>query len=127
VVTLTSNKEGAQIQQARGADGRTIGQIVVDEVAAHNAAASPLGSIGLVIGATIGAVEVDLSKLNGPILAPGLGAQGGTAEDVHRLFGAARGVLPSVSRDVLRAGPDVTALRDAARRYREQLVHHVGA
>jgi orotidine-5'-phosphate decarboxylase len=125
VVTLTSNQEGAQIQRARGADGRTIGQIVVDEVAAHNATAASLGSIGLVIGATIGAVEVDLSKLNGPILAPGLGAQGGTAADVRRLFGAARGVLPSVSRGVLRAGPNVGALRDVARRYRELVVDHV--
>lgn len=126
VVALTSNPEGAQIQHARSAGGLTVGQIVVDAVAAHNWGASPLGSIGVVIGATIGAVEVDLSKLNGPVLAPGLGAQGGTAADVHRLFGAARGVLPSVSRDVLRAGPDIRALRDAARRYREQLAHHAG-
>jgi orotidine-5'-phosphate decarboxylase len=126
VVALTSNPEGAQIQRARSAGGLTVGQIVVDAVAAHNWGASPLGSIGVVIGATIGTVEVDLSKLNGPVLAPGLGAQGGTAADVHRLFGAARGVLPSVSRDVLRAGPDIRALRDAARRYREQLAHHAG-
>jgi orotidine-5'-phosphate decarboxylase len=126
VVALTSNPEGAQIQHARSAGGLTVGQIVVDAVAAHNWGASPLGSIGVVIGATIGAGEVDLSKLNGPVLAPGLGAQGGTAADVHRLFGAARGVLPSVSRDVLRAGPDIRAMRDAARRYREQLAHHAG-
>jgi orotidine-5'-phosphate decarboxylase len=126
VVALTSNPEGAQIQHARSAGGLTVGQIVVDAVAAQNWGASPLGSIGVVIGATVGAVEVDLSKLNGPILVPGLGAQGGTADDVRRLFGAARGVLPSVSRDVLRAGPNIRALRDAARQYREQLVHHAG-
>jgi orotidine-5'-phosphate decarboxylase len=120
VVTLTSNPEGAQVQQARRPDGRTVAQTVVDEVAAHNTGVAPLGSIGLVVGATLTELPADLSKLNGPILAPGLGAQGGTAGDVRRLFGKAPGLLPSVSRDVLRAGPDVTALRDAARRYQEQ-------
>jgi orotidine-5'-phosphate decarboxylase len=47
-------------------------------------------------------------------LAPGVGAQGGTADDVRKLFGGAlRDVVPSVSREVLRHGPDVTALRRA--------------
>ena len=99
---------------------RTIAQLVVDEVTEHNHGAAPLGSVGLVVGATIGDLDVDLAKLNGPILAPGVGAQGGRAEDVRRIFGAARGVLPSVSRDVLRAGPSVSALRTAARGYRDQ-------
>ncbi|HZE50268.1 MAG TPA: orotidine-5'-phosphate decarboxylase [Jatrophihabitantaceae bacterium] len=120
VVTLTSNKEGQDVQLAHAADGRTIGQLVVDEVAEHNVGAEPLGSLGLVVGATIGDLGVDLAKLNGPILAPGVGTQGGTADDVRRIFGDARGVLPSVSRDVLRAGPSVATLRDAARRYRDQ-------
>lgn len=120
VVTLTSNPEGGQVQQARGADGRTVAQTVVDDVAARNAGVAPFGSIGVVVGATLSELPVDLSKLNGPILAPGVGAQGGTPGDVWRLFGDAPGVLPSVSRGVLRAGPDVTALRDAARRYQEQ-------
>lgn len=120
VVTLTSNPEGAQVQQARREDGRTVAQTVVDEVAARNAGAAPLGSVGVVVGATLSELPADLSKLNGPILVPGVGAQGGTAADVRRLFGDAPGVLPAVSRGVLRAGPDVTALRDAARRYQEQ-------
>jgi orotidine-5'-phosphate decarboxylase len=120
VVTLTSNPEGAQVQRARRGDGRTVAQTVVDEVAARNAGVAPLGSIGLVVGATLSDLPADLSKMNGPILAPGVGAQGGTPGDVRRLFGDARGVLPSVSRDVLRAGPDITSLRDAARRYQEQ-------
>ena len=48
---------------------------------------------------------------------PGYGAQGGTVDDLARIFGAAaRWALPSSSREVLGAGPDVTALRDAARR-----------
>ena len=92
----------------------------MDEVAARNAGFAPLGAIGVVVGTTLSELPADLSKLNGPILAPGVGAQGGRPADVRRLFGDAPGVLPSVSRDVLRAGPDITALRDAARRYRDQ-------
>jgi len=69
-----------------------------------------------VVGATIGDTDEDLD-INGPLLVPGFGAQGGTVEDMARIFGtAARWALPSSSRDVLRAGPDVAALRDAARR-----------
>ena len=37
---------------------------------------------------TIGATEEDLD-VNGPLLAPGYGAQGGTAADLRRIFGAA--------------------------------------
>ncbi len=42
---------------------------------------------GAVVGATIGSTEEDLA-INGPLLAPGLGAQGGTVDDVVRLFGS---------------------------------------
>jgi orotidine-5'-phosphate decarboxylase len=121
VLALTSNPEGSQVQHARTADGRLVAQVVLDELAAVNAHADGLGSLGVVVGATIGDVDVDLSRLNGPYLVPGIGAQGGTAEDVRRIFGAAAGaVLPSVSREVLRHGPDVAALRAAAERTIEQ-------
>jgi len=116
VLGLTSNPEGPQVQHARGPDGRTVAQHVVDDVAALNAGAVPMGSVGLVVGATIGGSIVDLSSLNGPLLVPGIGAQGGTAEDVRRIFaGQLAAVLPSVSREILRHGPDVAALRSAAR------------
>jgi orotidine-5'-phosphate decarboxylase len=121
VLALTSNPEGPQVQRARGGDGRSVAQTVVDELAARNAGAAPLGSLGVVVGATIGDADIDLSGLNGPLLVPGIGAQGGTAEDVRRIFGdALRVVLPSVSREVLRHGPDVAALRDAVARQAEQ-------
>ncbi len=59
----------------------------------------------------------DLGALPGPILMPGVGHQGGTADDVRRLAGSAlRAVVPSVSREVLRAGPSVTALQEAVGR-----------
>jgi orotidine-5'-phosphate decarboxylase len=117
VLGLTSNKEGPEIQHARVADGRTVAQSIIDDLGIRNGDAQPLGSLGVVVGATIGDSVADLSGLNGPILVPGIGAQGGTAEDVRRIFGSALpAILPSVSREVLRHGPSVAALRDAAQR-----------
>jgi orotidine-5'-phosphate decarboxylase len=122
VLAATSNPEGADIQHARRADGKSIAQYVLDEVGARNAGAAPLGSFGAVVGATTGDdIALDFSVLNGPILVPGIGVQGGTAADVARIFGATVGAaLPTVSREVLSAGPDVEALRAAAERRIEQ-------
>jgi orotidine-5'-phosphate decarboxylase len=119
VLALTSNKEGPEVQHARTGDSEhdgTVAGLVLANLAHLNAGASPLGDFGAVIGATIGSTEERLD-FNGPVLAPGYGAQGGTVADLVRIFGAAaRNVLPSSSRDVLAAGPDPTALRDAAMR-----------
>jgi len=116
VLALTSNKEGPEFQHATTAAGRSVGDTVLDGLRALNDGAEPLGSFGAVVGATIDPGDHDF-QVNGPLLAPGVGAQGGTAADVRRIFGAAAGnVLPSTSRDVLRAGPDLAALRDATRR-----------
>ncbi len=76
VLALTSNPEGPQVQHARVADGRWVAQMIIDEAARHNPGRR-LGSVGLVVGATIGRTEADFSGVNGSILAPGLGAQGG--------------------------------------------------
>jgi orotidine-5'-phosphate decarboxylase len=117
VLALTSNPEGASIQHARTAGGRTVGQLILDEVSQVNRGAEPIGSVGVVVGATIGRTGHDFSAVNGPILAPGLGAQGAGADDLAAVFGPARGaVLPSYSREVLGRGPSVTGLRDAATR-----------
>lgn len=119
VLARTSNPEAAQVQSAVR-EGRSVTAAVLDELRALNAGAQPLGSFGAVVGATIGAVDPSVGEsldIGGPLLAPGVGAQGGTVDDVRRIFGtAARHVLPSSSREVLGAGPDVGALRDAARR-----------
>ncbi|MEV4812515.1 orotidine-5'-phosphate decarboxylase [Micromonospora avicenniae] len=117
VLALTSNPEGPEVQHARTSDGRTVAQTVIDEISQLNAGAEPLGSFGLVVGATIGDTGHDLSRVGGPLLAPGLGAQGATAADLRTVFGASLpAVLPSYSREVLGAGPDVAALRAAADR-----------
>jgi orotidine-5'-phosphate decarboxylase len=122
VLAMTSNVEGAAVQRATGTDHRTVAQTVVDHAAARNAGASPLGSVGLVIGVTVRQAGLDLSALNGPILAPGLGAQGGTVADLSTVFGASlRHVLPSSGRDILRHGPDPARLRAEALRVRDSL------
>ena len=111
VLCLTSNKEGHEVQHARADDGGTVAALVAARAAALNADADPLGSIGLVVGATIGdAAErtgVDLAAVNGPLLAPGVGAQGAGPRELAQVFGAARRqVLASTSRGVLAAGPE---------------------
>ncbi|MGW1280624.1 orotidine-5'-phosphate decarboxylase [Streptomyces tsukubensis] len=120
VLALTSNPEGAEVQRAVAADGRTLAQVMLDHMAAENADARPLGSVGAVVGATLDDAGVNLA-INGPLLAPGIGAQGATPADLPRVFGAAVGnVVPSVSRGVLRHGPDQPALRAAAELFAEE-------
>jgi orotidine-5'-phosphate decarboxylase len=122
VLALTSNPEGPTVQHAVTASGKTVAQTVIDEISQLNAGAEPLGSVGLVVGATIGDTGHDLSEVNGPLLSPGLGAQGGTPADLHTVFGKSmRNVLPSYSREVLAAGPDVAGLRAAAAVLRRSL------
>ena len=120
VLCLTSNPEGAEVQHARTGVGPSVAATMAAHAAALNAGATPMGSVGLVVGATVGdAAEragVDLTAVNGPLLAPGVGAQGAGPAELARVFGAARRqVLASSSRAVLAAGPDVSALRAAAR------------
>jgi orotidine-5'-phosphate decarboxylase len=165
VLALTSNPEGAAVQRAVAADGRTVAQTVLDEAAAANTAelaelaemagpagpagparpasagdgagagatdgarpsagaaggAGPggrLGSVGVVVGATVGKHGHRLDHLNGPVLAPGLGAQGAGPADLPAVFGPALPwVLPAVSREVLGAGPDQARMRAAADRF----------
>ncbi|WP_346960177.1 orotidine-5'-phosphate decarboxylase [uncultured Arthrobacter sp.] len=125
VLALTSNPEGASVQHVGGAD--SVARRIVRAAAAENARyAGDLGSVGLVVGATVGTaltdLDLDLAAVRGPILAPGLGAQGATAADLRRTFGRAYSqVLGTSSRDILAAGPQPAALRDAARRTLDEL------
>jgi orotidine-5'-phosphate decarboxylase len=119
VLCLTSNKEGHEVQHAVGADGTSVAASIAAQAAVLNTGADPMGSVGLVVGATVGdavaATGTDLEAVNGPLLAPGVGAQGGGERELTSVFGAARHqVLASSSRGVLGAGPDVAALRSAA-------------
>ncbi|MCZ4500474.1 MAG: orotidine-5-phosphate decarboxylase [Marmoricola sp.] len=118
VLALTSNPEGPEYQHATKSDGRTVAGSVLDSLRAANAGAGPMGSFGAVVGATIDesvrGLGVDLD-IAGPLLVPGIGAQGGTEDDVRRIFeGVLHLVLPASSREILSAGPEPAALRAAA-------------
>lgn len=122
VLAATSNPEGVTVQRATTA-GRSVAQSVVDEAAAENRRVAGPGAVGVVLGATV-TEPPDVSALGGPVLVPGVGAQGGRPEALAGLGGAQRGqLLPAVSREVLRAGPDVAAVRSAAERIRDQVAH----
>lgn len=128
VLALTSNPEGGSVQHAVGVDGMPVAAAVARAAAAENAGVSGgLGSVGLVVGATVGPdvarLGIDLAAVRGPLLAPGLGAQGAAPEDLRAVFGDASGnVLPAASRGLLAVGPGVAAMRVAARDLAEQLV-----
>ena len=117
VLALTSNPEGASVQHVGGAQGQSVAAQIVASAAQENSQHSDgWGDIGLVVGATIKdaakKLGIDFTGLNGPILAPGIGAQGGTAADLRDVFGTGISqVLPSVSREVLQQGPSIKGLR----------------
>lgn len=118
----TSNPEAAEAQRATLPDGRTVAQSIVDAAAERNAGASPQGGVGVVVGATIEPGELRLGSLNGPILAPGVGAQGAGAAELRAVFaGRLPAVLPATSRELLRHGPGEAGLRAAARRTADEL------
>ncbi|MGW6378331.1 orotidine-5'-phosphate decarboxylase [Rhodococcus sp. NPDC055112] len=134
VLARTSNPEGGQLQGARllgdeldaadlsgvpAGEGVSVAQSIVDAAVAQNR--DGRDTIGLVVGATRGH-GLDLSEFSGPILAPGLGAQGATVADLAEIFRDSRELLlPNTSRDVLRHGPSVSALREAAERVRDEV------
>ncbi|MWV57913.1 orotidine-5'-phosphate decarboxylase [Rathayibacter sp. VKM Ac-2754] len=117
VLAATSNPEAAPIQRAIVQDGARSGSplasAVLADVASWNEehARSSIGSIGVVLGATValGDFGIDTASLRRPalpVLAPGFGHQGATVADASRLFGElAAATIVSESRSVLGAGP----------------------
>jgi orotidine-5'-phosphate decarboxylase len=122
VLALTSNPEAPAVQQAIDGTGRTVAGAILNDLRALNGDAAPMGSYGAVVGATIGSTAEELD-INGPLLVPGFGAQGGTVDDVRRLFaGVLDRVIVSTSRGVLAAGSDADALRGSATTLNAELV-----
>lgn len=111
VLVRTSNPDSDAVQGPRLADGRTVGELLADQVAAlgeSRVGARGLSSVGAVVGATK-AGEGAALRARMPrqvFLVPGYGAQGGTAEDVRALLTPdRRGVLVTASRSVIYAPP----------------------
>ena len=126
VLALTSNPEAAELQRSVMSTGETVAGSVLAALTKLNDGAE-MGSFGAVVGATIAPPDVSLA-IGGPLLVPGIGAQGGTAADVRRIFaGALDLVVPSSSRELLAAGPSAVALADAVRRAAEEFRAVVGS
>lgn len=122
VLALTSNPEATQVQHAATPEGRTVAGSILEQLRAANAGLEPMGPLGAVVGATIGHTDENLD-INGPLLVPGYGAQGGTLADLDRIFGSVReAVICSTSRAVLSSGPDIGALRASVAQVNEDLV-----
>lgn len=138
VLCLTSNPQAYDLQHAYIEETKN-GEIVKTTVAKNvfdyaynknlqiiNDSHNNSSRIGLVVGATIqrGAIEagIDLTEFNGPILSPGVGAQGAGLDQIKDVFGICkndvtsvkmRNVIPSLSRSVLSKGPNIKKLKDA--------------
>lgn len=126
VLALTSNPEGKTVQHVGGQD--SVAKKIIEAAHQENTQHhwSAMGPCGLVVGATVGPalreLAIDLGSFNGPILAPGYGAQGASASDLYRVFtGLKEQVLVNSSRAVLSTGPDPAALRKAAQYSRDEL------
>lgn len=114
VLVRTSNPEGDGVQTARLDDGRRVCELVAEMVAAFGASHTGeggLSGIGAVVGLTKAAEGKQLRAAmpEQVFLVPGLGAQGGTADDLASLrrtgaSGALAGVLATASRSVIYPG-----------------------
>jgi orotidine-5'-phosphate decarboxylase len=117
VVTRSSNPEGRSVQSAREHSGRLVDEGLLQEIGKLNRMLAPghIGPVGAVVGPARIKPELELASAQALFLAPGVGAQGATPQDVAEVFAACPDrVMPSVSRSLLAAGPDIGALRDSA-------------
>ncbi|MDR0487942.1 MAG: orotidine-5'-phosphate decarboxylase [Propionibacteriaceae bacterium] len=116
VLARTSNPEGGDIQLGSTSLGTPVAQSIVDNATQRNHSTG-LDAIGLVVGGTHETLRIDLSWYSGSILVPGIGVQGGTISGLASSFAETSALLvPSVSREVLNAGPNPQALQEAVER-----------
>lgn len=132
VLVRTSNPDGDTVQSCRLADGRTVAEMMADQVAEFGrgwVGKDGVSDVGAVVGATK-SVEGGVLRARMPrqvFLVPGFGAQGGTAEDVRALLDDRRGgVLVTASRSVIYAfepnSPKwIAEVRTAATRFAAEL------
>jgi len=123
VVVRSSNPEGEALQTAMLANGESVAQRLCREITERNQRwGDGLGPLGAVVGATCNDAQAIVSALPGAfILAPGVGAQGATLQDVLRRMPGARGrVLPNVSRAILANGGGPAEIATTVRALQEQ-------
>ena len=99
LLAATSNPEAPTLQSAMR-DGRTVARSVLDFADQYSGAG--LGSIGVVVGATVNDVDLGLDfsdSLKIPVLVPGFGAQGASLMEARSLLsGYADTAICNVSR-----------------------------
>ena len=116
VLALTSNPSGPQVQHALGADRAPVALTMARHAEERGGGDdSTWGSVGLVVGATVGdayrRLGLDAAAPSVPLLSPGFGAQGAGRAELTEVFGESAGhVLVSVSRGLLGAGPSLEDL-----------------
>lgn len=123
VVVRSSNPEGRELQTARMANGETVAQNLCREITLRNRKQGEgLQYLGAVVGATCDdAAETVDAMPQSFILAPGVGAQGATIQDVLKRMPSARGrVLPNVSRAILANGGSVSDIKATIRSLQDQ-------
>lgn len=109
VLVKTSNPGSADLQDLPLADGRPFWQHVaglVDELGAGHVGVSGLSSVGAVVGATFPREVAEARSLlpRAVLLLPGVGAQGGRAEELAAAFSAGpASALVTASRSILYA------------------------
>ncbi len=122
IASLTSNPEGASLQtairQTGEYKGKTVAYGIANTAQKYNQDVKGLGSVGLIIGATIGQwlqeSGVAPASFTGPILSPGYGWQGAEADDLRTVFRGTHGnVLVTVSRAISEHGPGIQDLIQA--------------
>ncbi|MBP1325139.1 orotidine-5'-phosphate decarboxylase [Leucobacter exalbidus] len=128
VLAATSNPEAREVQRAIREDGRTVAAAMVADAEDWNAvhaashdtdpAAHEVGSIGVVLGATLALDDFGIATGERPagpalpVLAPGFGHQGARIEDAHRIFGGiGQALLANESRSILRGGSTGLSIR----------------
>ena len=123
VLASTSNQEGYALQSAQ-IGFCTIAQSIIKDVSLINQSSKQYpGSIGVVIGATVKKIP-NLSRLHGPILIPGIGMQGGSME-VLKKFPKTSLLLPTLSRQILIEGPEVSNLKSTAENFRDKFSFYI--
>lgn len=126
LLALTSNPAGAQVQHAlTGPDTPVALAIARHAEQIGGARDGAWSSVGLVVGATVGDAfrrfGLDRAAPSVPLLAPGFGAQGAGPAQIPEVFGESAGqVLVSLSRGLLAAGPDQSALSRRAEELRRE-------
>jgi len=124
VVVRSSNPEGRELQTARVDSGETVAQSLCRAITERNRKydMAAVGPLGAVVGATCDdAAETVAALPTSFILAPGVGAQGATMDDIVRRMPNARGrILANVSRAILANGTSVSDIRSTIRELKRQ-------